>query len=96
MRVFVCVRARTQGCIEADAHQVKPVIFYIFGGIECVLAPLKRFVRRLCDQPVVRLCISGVNNADVTLQVHKHLDHKKRETCEEKNNLKCFLLHVVI
>lgn len=96
MRVFVCVRARTQGCIEADAHQVKPVIFYIFGGIECVLAPLKWFVRRLCDQPVVRLCISGVNNADVTLQVHKHLDHKKRETCEEKNNLKCFLLHVVI
>lgn len=84
MCLCVCVRARTQWCVEADAHQVKPVVFYIFGGDECVLAPLKWFVRRLRDQPVVRLCISGVNNADVTLQVHKHLDDKERETCEEK------------
>lgn len=74
MCVNVCVCACTQWCIEADTHQVKPVVFHIFGGVECVLALLKRFVRRLCDQPVVRLGLRGVDDGGIALQVQKHLE----------------------
>ena len=81
--VCVCVSACTQWCIEADTHQVKPVVFHIFGSVECVLAPLKRFVRRLCDQPVVRLGLGGVNNGGVALQVQKHLEQCR---CGEKKD----------
>lgn len=81
----VCVSACTQWCIEADTHQVKPVVFHIFGSVECVLAPLKRFVRRLCDQPVVRLGLGGVNNGGVALQVQKHLEQCR---CGQKKRWK--------
>lgn len=69
----------TQRRIKADTHQVKPKVFYIFSRVEFILSPLKRFVRRLRDQPVVRLSTGGVNNAGIALQVQKQLDGIWRE-----------------
>lgn len=47
LTVFVCLQmiASTQGCVEADAHQVKPIVFYIFSRVESVLPSLKWLVR---------------------------------------------------
>lgn len=64
------VRTRTQRCIEADAHQIEPVVLHIFGAVEDVLAPLERLVGTFCDQPVVRLRAGGVNNAGLALQIN--------------------------
>lgn len=66
--------ARTQWCVEADAHQVKPVLFQVISSVEDVRAPFKRFFKALCDQPVVRLGVGGVNNSSITFKIHKHLD----------------------
>lgn len=72
LHVILCHSAhtRTQWCIEADAHQIEPVVLHIFGGVERVLALLKRLVRTFCDQPVVRLRVGGVNNAGFALQIN--------------------------
>lgn len=67
------VHTRTQWRIEADAHQIEPVVLHIFGAVERVLALLKRFVRTFCDQPVVRLRAGGVNNAGFALQINDRL-----------------------
>lgn len=91
LTVCVCVCVCTQWCIEADTHQVKPVVFYIFSGVECVLAPLKQLVRWLCDQPVVRLSIGGVNNGGNALQVQKHLEECRYG--EKIRDIWCTCLH---
>lgn len=72
-RYLLCVRARTQWRIEADAHQIEPVVLHVFGGVERVPAPLERFVGAFCDQPVVRLGAGGVHNAGTALQVNDRL-----------------------
>lgn len=68
-----CSRARTQRRVEADAHQVEPVVLHVFGAVERVLAPLERLVGRLGDQPVVGLGAGGVHDAGVALQVNDGL-----------------------
>ena len=77
MLSLLCVR--TQRCIEADTHQVKPVAFHILSSVEHVLAPLKWFIRWLCDQPVVRLSVGGVNNSGIAFQINKDLDFLKQK-----------------
>lgn len=63
----------SQRCVQAHTHQVKPVVFYIIGRIERVPARFKRFVLRLCDQPVVRLRAGGVDDGGVSSQTNEHL-----------------------
>lgn len=72
-RYLLRVRARTQWRIEADAHQIEPVVLHIFGAVEHVPAPLERFVGAFCDQPVVRLGAGGVDDAGTALQVNDRL-----------------------
>lgn len=73
-RLSSVVRVLTQRSVEADAHQVEPVVLHVVGAGERVLAPLERFVGQLRDEPVVRLGVGGVHDGGVAFQEHKTLE----------------------
>ena len=70
----------TQGCVEADAEEVEPVVLHIVCGGEVVLPPLEGLVWVLGHLPVVGLCAGRVHDGGVLPDEYEHLDEVRR-TC---------------
>ena len=69
----------TQGCVEADAEEVEPVVLHIVCGGEVVLPPLEGLVWVLGHLPVVGLCAGRVHDGGVLPDEYEHLDGGQKD-----------------
>ena len=69
----------TQGCVEADAEKVEPVVLHVGGGAELVLAPLEGLVWVLGHLPVVGLGAGRVHDGGVLPDEDEHLDGGQKD-----------------